>query len=422
MATQQQPETPVTSGGRAHEVSRPSIRALSAVRLRRMHDAMQRHVDSGRLPGLVTLVCRHGEEHGDSIGTLAFGSRAPMRRDSIFRLASTTKPITSVAAMILVEECRLRLDDPVDEFLPELKDRVVLRSIDGPLDDTVAANRAITLRDLLTFRSGYGEVIFSAPGCPLHRALVEAHLPLADWLFRGTPEEFMKRLGALPLAHQPGERWLYHMSAEILGVLVARASGKTFGQFLRERVFEPLGMKDTGFGVPDDKLDRFTTCYRTNAAGGTEVDDEARGGRFTEPRAFESGGGGLVSTADDLLSFGRMLLSKGAYGRTRILSRASVELMTQDQLAPEQKAASPFFPGFWETRGWGFAMSVITKRSDVAGGAGRFGWDGTFGTSLYIDPSEDLVGILMSQRTPDTFALPAVYGDFWTSVYQAIDD
>jgi CubicO group peptidase (beta-lactamase class C family) len=180
-----------------------------------MHDILLRHVTSGRLPGLVALISRHGGEHVDAIGTLAFDRTAPMRRDTIFRVASVTKPITAVAAMILVEECRLRLDDPVDDVLPELANRKVLRSIDSELDDTVPAKRPITVRDLLTFRSGYGEVAFLSPRCPLQRALIEARLPLSAWMFPGTPDELMQCLGRLPLAHQPGERWLYHMSAEI---------------------------------------------------------------------------------------------------------------------------------------------------------------------------------------------------------------
>jgi CubicO group peptidase (beta-lactamase class C family) len=392
----------------------------------RMRDALLRHVEGGRLPGLVALVSRRGEEHLYAIGTLAFGSAAPMRRDTIFRLASMTKPVTAVAAMILVEECRLRLDEPVDEWLPELKGRRVVRTLESPLDDTVPARRPITVRDLLTFRSGYGEVVFSSPTCPLQKALVEARLPLNDWLFAGTPDEFMKRLGALPLAHQPGERWLYHMSADILGVLIARASGKSLGSFLRERIFEPLGMKDTDFTVPEAKVHRLATCYFASpASGDVAVLDEARGGLFARPRAFESGGGGLASTVDDMHAFGRMMLDRGVHGRERILARASVELMTTDQLTPVQKAASPFFPDFWAARGWGLGVSMFTRRCDLGRSPGTFGWDGAFGTSWYVDPSEGVVGILMTQRQPDWLreqAMPAVVGDFWTSAYQALGD
>jgi CubicO group peptidase (beta-lactamase class C family) len=389
----------------------------------RMHAAMRRYVDNGRVPGIVTLVSHRGRVHVDAIGTLAFGSKAPMRRDTIFRLASMTKPITAVAAMILVEECKLRLDDPVDEWLPELKDRRVLRTLDSPLDDTVPARRAITLRDLLTFRSGYGEVAFLSPTCPLQRAMMEARLPLAVWPFASPPDELMKRLGSLPLAFQPGERWLYHMGAEILGVLIARVSGRSLGTFLGERIFEPLGMKDTRFHVPEDKLDRVPTCYGSDfPKPDLIVLDEARGGQVARPPVFESGGGGLVSTVDDLLAFGMMMMKGGACGRERILSRLSVELMTRDHITPEQKATSPFFANFWDAHGWGLGVGLVTRRSDLADVPGRFGWDGAFGTSWWVDPKEQLVGVLMVQRRPDFLKIADLTADFWTSAYQLIDD
>lgn len=397
--------------------------SFSPERLRRMHEALRCHVDSGYTPGLVALVRHRDQEHVDAIGTMAFDSTVPMRRDTIFRLASMTKPVTAVAAMILVEECKLRLDDAVDPWLPELEDRRVLRTIDSPLDDTVPARRPITLRDLLTFRSGYGEVAFSSPASPLQMALMQARLPLSEWLFAGSPDEFMKRLGELPLAHQPGERWLYHMSCEILGVLIARASGQTLGAFLRERIFDPLGMRDSGFFVPEASLDRLPVCYGTDfGTGKLSVLDEARGGLVAKTPVFESGAGGLVSTIDDMAAFGRMMLSQGACGGERILSRPSVELMTMDHLTPEQKAASPFFPDFWTDRGWGFGLGVATRRCDVAGGPGRFGWDGAFGTSWFVDPKEEMVGILMTQRRPDQLSIPRLTLDFWTSAYQLIDD
>ena len=393
---------------------------FSITRLAQMHATLRRHVDGDRIPGLVALVHQRGREHVETIGTMAFDSNAPMRRDTIFRLASTTKPVTAAGAMILVEECKLRLDDPVDEWLLELRDRRVLRTIESPLDDTVPAKRPITLRDLLTFRSGYGEVAFLSPTCPFQKALAEARLPLSEWPFAGTPDEFMKRLGSLPLVHQPGERWLYHMSAEILGVLIARVSGKSLGAFLDERIFEPLGMTDTGFQVPESKLDRLSTCYGADmVTGKLVVLDEARGGYAARPPAFESGAGGLVSTVDDLLAFGRMMLVNG--GGERILSRPSIQLMTRDHLTPEQKAVSPFFENFWDTRGWGFGLGIITTHNDVADVPGRFGWDGAFGTSWHVDPKEELVGVLMTQRRPDRLALPPVVLDFWTAAYQLID-
>lgn len=423
-------ETHTLDSGTLPRTAEPSLAqrwktgGFSPTRLAGMHYSLLRHVGKGRLPGLVALVSRRGMEHVDAIGILAFDREAPMRRDTIFRLASVTKPITAVAAMILVEECKLRLDDPVDELLPELANRRVLRTIDSELDDTVRAKRPITLRDLLTFRSGYGEVAFLSPTCPLQMALIEARLPLSAWMFPGTPDEFMRTVGGLPLAHQPGERWLYHMSAEILGVLIARASGMPLSAFMRERIFEPLGMKDSGFTVPEAQLDRVATCYQTDfASGEVTVLEEARTDLLAQPVSFESGAGDqLISTADDLLAFGRMMLNRGAYGKERILSRPTVELMTTDQLTPEQKAASPFFEGFWSSRGWGLGLSIVTRRDDVAGVPGRFGWDGAFSTSLYVDPREELVGVLMAQCRPGALRLPPVVLDFWTSVYQAIDD
>jgi CubicO group peptidase (beta-lactamase class C family) len=396
---------------------------FSEVRLNRMHSAMRGHVESGYTPGLLTLVQQRSREHVDAIGTMAFNSAVPMGRDTIFRLASMTKPITAVGAMILVEECKVRLDDPVDRWLPELRDRKVLRTIESPLGDAVPAKRPITLRDLLTFRAGYGEVAFLSPTCPLQKAMTEARLPLAEWLFPGTPDEFMKRLGKLPLAHQPGDRWLYHMGCEILGVLIARVAGQSLGSFLRGRIFEPLGMKDTGFFVPEANLDRLPTCYGTDLlAGQLVVLDEARGGQVARPPVFEAGAGGLVSTVDDMAALGQMMLNKGAYGRERILSRPSIELMTMDHLTPEQKAASPFFADFWNDHGWGLGLGVITGRNDLSGVPGRFGWDGAFGTSWWIDPKEEMVGILMTQRRPDMLGISALTLDFWTSAYQLIDD
>jgi len=233
----------------------------------------------------------------------------------------------------------------------------------------------------------------------------------------------MQALGNLPLAFQPGERWLSHMGSEILGVLIARASGQSLATLLRERIFGPLGMEDTGFSVPEDKLDRLPSYYGTDfPTTKLVVLDEARGGSVSRPPAFESGGGGLVSTVDDLLAFGQMLLNNGVHGRERILSRPAIELMTTDHITPEQKAASPFFENYWEDRSWGFGVGLVTGRREVAGVPGRFGWDGAFGTSWWVDPRERVIGMLMMQRRPDLLGLAPATLDFWTSAYQLIDD
>src|ERR671912_1424472 len=282
---------------------------LSRARLDRMHDVMAGHVAALDVPGIVTLVSRRGEVHVDAIGTKAFGGSDPMRRNTIFRIASVTKPIVATAAMILVEETVLRLDDPVDPLLPELADRQVLRTLESALDDTVPANRPITLRDLLTFRLGYGAV-FAAPGqYPIQAAIEEAGVAAGPHLPSFPPDELMKRYGSLPLLHQPGERWFYNTGSDILGVLIARATDMTLGEFLQERIFDPLGMKDTAFSVPASKRDRLPAAYWTNFESGEfEVFDTIEESQFSRPPVFESGAGGLVSTIDDLFAFAQMML------------------------------------------------------------------------------------------------------------------
>ena len=388
-----------------------------------MADVMRGYVERGELAGVVTLLCRHDEVQVEAIGAQNLATATPIQRETIFRIASMTKPITAAAAMILVEETKLRLDEPVDRWLPELADRKVLRGIDSPLDDTVPAKRPITLRDLLTFRLGLGAVMAFPDVYPIQKAMAEAGIAPGPRPLSFSADEFMARVGGLPLVHQPGEQWMYHTGSDILGVLIARAAGMSLGDFLRERIFEPLAMKDTGFSVPEAKLDRLASCYHADpATGRLAVYDEARGGPWASQPVFESGGGGLVSTADDYLAFGRMLLRYGRHGADRILSRPAVELMTADQLTPEQKASSPFVPGFWDTRGWGFGLSVITRRGGVGLSPGSFGWDGGFSTSGYCDPHEDVVGILLVQRMMTSPSGFDFHSDFWTLAYQAIDD
>jgi len=393
---------------------------LSQTRLKRMHDIMVRHVENGSMPGLVALVSRGGEVQVDAIGNMAIGG-APMQRDTIFRIASMTKPVAAAAAMILVEECKLRLDDPVDEFLPELANRRVLRSIESEIDDTVPARRAITLRDVLTFRLGYGAIMVFPDRHPIQKAITEAGIAPGPVLPSFPPDELMRRYGKLPLIHQPGERWLYNAGSEILGVLIARAAGTTLGEFLHERIFEPLGMKDTAFHAPQSKLNRFATSYlRDRQTQQLKVFDDPVTGKFANPPVFENASGGLVSTAEDFNAFAQMMLNGGRLGSTRILSRPSVELMTTDQIAPEQKLGSELF--FNDNRGWGFGLSVFTRRDHLHNVPGRFGWDGGYGTSWYSDPKEQLTGILLTQRLMDSPQPPPVMADFWVAAYQAIDD
>jgi CubicO group peptidase (beta-lactamase class C family) len=386
---------------------------FSKARLARMHDVMTGYVARGALPGLVTLVSCGGETYIESYGTQAVGGTEPMRRDTIFRIASMTKPITAAAALILVEECVLRLDDPVDPLLPELVDRRVLARVDGPLDETVPANRPITLRDLLTFRFGLGYVLGDPP---IFQAMTEAGLAPGPSNPDLPVDEWMRRLGDLPLAHQPGEKWLYHTGSDVLGVLIARASGRPFADFLRERIFEPLRMRDTGFHVPADQLHRLAPCYQSGPSGELVPYEDPR----DSAPEFPSGGGGLVSTVDDYLTFYRMLLDRGRCGQERILSRPAVALMTEDQLTEQQKAEAAVILG--EAAGWAFGQGVAIRRVDLSSTPGQFGWNGGLGTMAFADPAEDLVGILLSQRMMDSAAPPLHFQDFRTTTYQAFDD
>ena len=299
----------------------------------------------------------------------------------------------------------------------------MLRTIDSPLDDTVPAHRPITLRDLPTFRLGIGAVMAPPGRYPIQAAMAEAGCAPGPIPPAFPPDAWIKRLAGLPLIHQPGERWMYHTGSDVLGVPIARAAGMSLPDFLRERIFAPLGMEDTAFSVPEVKLDRLATCYRIDeTAGRLAVYDEARGGRWSRPPAFPSGGGGLASTADDVLTFARMMLNFGRQGATRILARPTIELMTSDHITPAEKAASPFFPGFWDQRGWGFGLAAVTQRDGLGASPGSFGWDGGFGTSWYNDPQEEMVAILLTQRLVSGPAPSNLYADFWTLAYQAIDD
>jgi CubicO group peptidase (beta-lactamase class C family) len=397
---------------------------LSKSRLARMRDVMAGYVERGEVPGLVLAVARRGEALIEPIGAADLDG-TPIRADTIFRLSSMTKPITAAATMICVEECKLRLDEPVDRLLPELADRAVLRRPDGPLDDTVPARRAITVRDLLTFVWGFGMVV-APPGTlptqwPIQQAMddLELNQNPPNVTVPPPPDEWLRRLGTVPLMHQPGAGWMYHTGSDVLGVLTARATGQPFDQFLRERIFEPLKMADTGFSVPAASLSRLATGVGDN---GVDVYDAVADSRWRKPPAFPSGAGGLVSTVQDYLAFGEMILHGGRYDGGRLLSRASVEMMTSDQLTAEQKReCGPWAPYFTD-HGWGFGMSVATKRQDLGEPAGRFGWNGALGSVWYADPGEDFDLILMTGSAKFVFTPPPIYRDFWTLAYSAIDE
>jgi CubicO group peptidase (beta-lactamase class C family) len=293
-------------------------------RLRRLGDVMASHVERDSTGGVAWLAARAEDVEVGVAGVLTRGEAEPVRRDSLFRIASMTKPMVAVGALILVEECRLRLDEPVDGLLPELADRRVLVDGRGPIDgETVPARRPITVRDVLTFRLGLG-LDFEAPWPqPLFEAMGALGMgggpPQPE--VPPEPDEWIRRLGTLPLLYQPGERWLYDTGADVLGVLIARAAGRPLDVFLRERVFEPLGMADTAFAAVQPE--RLGSCYGLNPGTGERFVYDPPGGQWSKPPAFPSGGGGLVSTLDDVHAFGRMLLAGGRRpDGSRLLSRA----------------------------------------------------------------------------------------------------
>ena len=374
----------------------------------KLQGILQARVDEGLAPGTVALVAR-----GDTVEVAVAGSTdldgtAPMARDTIFRIASITKPITAAAVLVLVDDGIVGLDDPVARWLPELASPNVVRTPSSPLDDVVPANRPITVLDLLQAKAGYGfPADFTLPAIgPLFSDLHQGP-PNPDQVL--APDEWMATLAGIPLLYQPGQAWLYNTTSDIQGVLVGRASGMGLSEFLAERVFAPLGMVDTGFYVPADKRDRFTTYYRPAADGGLEVVD-APDGQWSRPPAFPSGAGGLVSTVDDWLAFARMLLRGGSSPRGRVLSEDAVRRMTTDYTTPEERAANDIF---LEGQGWGFGGSVDIADIDPWNTVGRYGWIGGTGTSAHLTPSTGLVTIAMTQVELTSPTAPETLRDVW---------
>ena len=367
------------------------INSKSAAGLDRLHEAMAAHVAKGELPGMVTLVARGDNVHVDAMGTMAFGSEEPMKRDTIFRITSMTKPILALATMMLVDDGVLKLDEPVDRLLPELADRKVLKRIDGPLDETVPARRPITVEDLLTFRMGHGLILEPTfdPPFPIVLAAKELDLVMGppDPRTPHDPDEWIRRFGTLPLMYQPGERWQYNTGSLVLGVLVARAAERPLAEL--------LGMNETGFSMPADKTRRLPSNYMTNyATGKMEEQTTSAPSLWAKPPVFPSGAAGLVSTIDDYLAFARLLLDEGIHDGKRLVSQKAVQLMTTNHLTPEQMASGgPILGG----QGWGLGMAVVTAPDETSSIPGRYGWNGGYGTFWFNDPSRSLIAIAMSQ-------------------------
>jgi CubicO group peptidase (beta-lactamase class C family) len=349
-----------------------------------LQDLLETTVESGAVPGAAALVAR-----GEDIEIAGAGEVEP---ESIVRIASITKPISAAAVMLLADEGLVALDDPIARWLPELASPRVVRTLQSGIDDVVPAARTITVEDLLTSRAGWGfPSDFSLP------AVVELFQKLPVFGPRETPDEWLATLARVPMLRQPGEAWLYNTCSDIQGVLIARVSGQALPEFLAERIFEPLGMSDTSFHLPAEKLDRLPP-YRDSDFD--LIDD----GPWTEPPIFPSASGGLVSTLADWHRFGRMLLAEGG----GLLSPRSVRLMTTDHLTQDQRHASMLF---LEGAGWGFGGAVTTD--------GRYGWVGGTGTTAHIAPSTGTIGILLTQLqmrgpTPTQFMR-----EFWQYAFGA---
>jgi CubicO group peptidase (beta-lactamase class C family) len=358
--------------------------------------ALKGLVDQGALSGVVTLVWRKGEVvQADAIGRRDIAAGLPMERDTLFRIASMTKPVTTVAAMMLVEEGRLKLSDPVTKWIPELKGMLVLEDAAGGLDKTHPARREITVEDLMTHRAGlaYG---FTSVGPIAHAHEAKLGSPLVNPL---SPDEWLKALGELPLSYEPGERFHYSHATDVLGFLVARIEGKPLGQVLKARILDPLGMKDTFFWVPPEKRGRLAKLYEAPADGGPLKDVSLP--LPDAPPAFEGGGGGLISTADDYLTFARMLLGRGEVDGVRLLKPETVDEMAANRLTETQRSHTFLGMPFWLSQGFGLGLSMVMDAQKHewmgAGGKGAFGWPGAFGTWWQADPENDLILIYLVQ-------------------------
>jgi CubicO group peptidase (beta-lactamase class C family) len=393
-------------------VAAPESVGMSGSRLQRLSTAMKSAVDEGKLAGVVTLVARKGKVvHYESFGQLDREKHTAMPKDAIFRIASMSKAITTVAAMMLVEEGKLLLEDPVSKFIPAFKKTTVMAPVttSGPDGGTVAARREITVRDLMTHTSGmsYG----SGP--------LEASYKAADvymWYFADKDEPIaatMERLATLPFASQPGERYVYGFSTDVLGVVIERASGMSLDQFFRTRIFAPLKMVDSSFYLPPDKLSRFASVYSASPNGLTRAAEPGMGqGDYVKgPRKSFSGGAGVLSTASDYARFLQMLLNGGELDGVRLLGPKSVQLMTSNHVGTLYQEGRFGF-------GLGFEIVEHVGRSGRLGSVGEFGWGGAYYTKFWVDPVEKLVAVFMTQLLPS--AGSALQDQFRVLVNQAV--
>ena len=400
-------------------ITRPEDVGLSSQRLERIRPRMQSYVDSGKLPGVMTLVARHGHiAHFETIGSMDREAGKPMRPDAIFRMYSMTKPVTGVAMMILYEEGRYLLTDSVSMYLPEFAGLGVFLGGSGDNVRTEPA-KLMTIKHLLTHTAGLAYADREPGVDQMYR---EAELFRAPNL-----EEFVRRLSLLPLLTHPGARWHYSVAMDVLGRLVEVLSGQPFDDFLARRIFEPLGMVDTGFFIDDERLDRLAASYRATDEAGVRLVDAPRESSFPDPDRVPFGGQGLLSTASDYIRFAQMLANSGQLDGTRILSRKTADLMMMDQLGSEYgskplASMTSSLQSSPEGVGFGFTGAVVrdVAATSLVGSVGSFSWGGAASTYFWVDRSEELVGLLLTQVGPsDRYPLRA---EIRVLAYQAIDD
>lgn len=363
--------------------------------LREFAPSVRASVSSGQISGAVAAVATSRLLRVEAFGFRNQATEAPMETDTIFRVGSMAKTIHTAAALVLLEDKKFRLDDPIARWAPELGNRRVLRTPGSEVDDAIPALREITMFDVLTLQLGIG-MYLAARNSPLLEAMLALGVAPVTEPIQFGPDEFMSRLGSLPLAHHPGDAFMYHTGDDVLRVLLSRIADQPLGELLQERVFEPLAMVDSGLSVPEAKRDRFSTCYwpQTKGGGSLTVWDEPHG-RFAADPIFPNS---LVSTAGDYLNFSKILLSGGTFQGRPFLRPESVDLMMTDHLSDDQKRRSPAPEGFWQTRGWGMGGTVYTRSIPNGPNVGSYSWFGGYGGQFNFDRKQGSAIILMVPR------------------------
>jgi CubicO group peptidase (beta-lactamase class C family) len=398
---------------------KPEAVGFSSERLHRIDDAMQATIDSKTLAGMVTVLARHGKiVEFKTYGQQDIASATPMQKDSIFRIYSMTKPTIGVAMMILYEEGKWRPSDPIAKFLPELANVQVYAGADA--DGKMILEKpkhAPTIGELMSHNAGFTYGLFG--NTPVDNLYKKSN-PLEG----NSLKDFIDRLASIPLLYQPGEAWVYSVSVDVQGLLIERMSGKSLPEFMQQRVFGPLGMKDTGFSVPQEKLNRVATIYTTGPGGIVPI---ARDPQITQTPGLASGGGGLYSTATDYLRFTQMLLNNGELNGVRILAPSSVQLMRTNHLPEQVTSKGTFGIGFYKMQpGFGFGYDVAVVEDPVrlgsTTGQGSFLWDGVAGTWFWVDPTNDVIFIGMIQRMLLGGGVPNLEDLSRSLVYQALVD